>query len=73
MKWIDTNERLPIGITSFKTMSDWVAVKYYSQYDKKEITACGRYCYDRHEWFISGGCDDDANKKDIAKWLDESE
>ena len=70
-RWIKSKDRLPVGVTYFETMSEWVAVKYFSKYDKKEITACGRYCHDRHEWFISGGCDEDANKKDVIKWLDE--
>lgn len=73
MKWIHNSEGKPMGVTSFKTMSEWVAVKYYSKYDTKIITACGRFCHDRNEWFVSGGCDEDANKKDVIEWLYECE
>jgi hypothetical protein len=71
MKWINSNERLPVGVTSFKTMSDWVAVKVYSTYNKMEVTACARYCHDRHKWFVSGGHAND--EKVVTKWLDECE
>lgn len=71
MEWINPNERLPIGVTCFNTMSDWVAVKFFSHYNKKEVTACARYCHERKEWFISGGHARE-EEKEVIKWLDES-
>jgi len=70
MKWIKQTERKPVGVTSFKNMSEWVAVKFFSDYNKKIVTGSARYCHDRNEWFINGG---HANgEKDVIEWLDES-
>lgn len=72
MKWVKNEERKPEGVTSFKTMSEWVAVKYYSKYDRKIITVCGRFCHDRCSWFVSGGCDGNIYNKSVIEWLDET-
>jgi hypothetical protein len=61
---------LPIGVTSFGTMSDWVAVKIFSNYHNKIVTACARYCHDRAKWFVSGGVYN--NENDVIEWLVEN-
>ena len=72
MKWIDPNKNLPEGVSSFKTMSDYVAVKIFSLYSKKIETAVGRYCHDRKRWFVVGGhiYNDENN---VLKWLKEDD
>lgn len=71
MNWIDSNKQLPIGVRDFNRLSNWVAVKYYSNYEKKIITACGVYDHEKKEWFVSGGYDNVINKKEVIKWLNE--
>jgi len=69
MKWVKPSERNPDGVYSFKTISEWVAVKFFSEYNKKEVTGSARYCHDRNQWFISGGHVN--GEKIVIEWLDE--
>lgn len=50
-EWISVDKELPEGVTSFKTMSEFVLVNISAARKDECGVGYGRYCHDRKRWF----------------------